>query len=132
MTKRTLICVAALSVFGVCATIAQIVQKPLAPSAASAGHSINCRAMEVFVAEEAGATAVLFHQRDKAEGPKVGEFILAHSGERVEFETADGKRHRATLFRVKSCFGRGLLLYSSRDVKLSEQDEFVLRLPAKG
>lgn len=87
--------------------------------------------MEVFVAEEAGATAVLFHQRDRADGPVVGEFILVHRGERVEFETADGKRHRATLFRVKSCFGRGLLLFSSGEAKLAEHDDFVLRFPEK-
>jgi len=93
--------------------------------------AITCRAMEVFVAEHSGATAVIFHQRDKADGPRVGEFILAHSGEEAEFETADGQRHHATVFRVKSCFGRGLLLFPSSEGKLAENDDFVLRVPEK-
>jgi len=129
MPKQSLICGVLLSC--VCAAIAQTDKSPPAVAAASTEQSINCRAMETFVAEEAGATAVLFHQRDRADGPLVGEFILAHSGERVEFETADGKRHRATLFRLKSCFGRGLLLFPSSETKLAENDDFVLRFPGR-
>jgi len=131
MPRQTLRCVAALLVFGVCGGIAQTERTSSVPPAASANQSIHCRAMEVFVADEADATAVIFHQRDKAEGRMVGEFISAHSGERVEFETANGKRHPASMFRVKSCFGRGLLILSSREAKLSAHDEFVLSLPAK-
>lgn len=99
--------------------------------AASAGQSVTCRVMEVFVAEKAGATAVVFHQRDKAEGPKLGEFLAAHSSDAVEFETGDGRRHRATVFRVRSCFGRGLLLFSSKEAKVAAGDDFILRPAVK-
>ncbi len=90
-------------------------------------QTIECRVMEVFGAERLRATAVIFHQRDKADGPRLGELLLAHSGEEVEFETRDGRLHRATLARVKSCFGRGELLFASGEAKLSEKDDFVLR-----
>jgi hypothetical protein len=90
------------------------------------GETITCRAMEVFVAKPLGATAVIFHQRDKADGPRLGELLLAHTGEEVEFETPDGKSHPATVERVKSCFGRGLLLFATKEAKLAAKDEFVL------
>ncbi len=87
---------------------------------------VACRSMEVFVSERVGATAVIFHQRDKADGPRLGELLLAHSGEEVEFETSDGQRHRATVERVKSCFGRGLLLFTANEAKVAANEEIVL------
>jgi len=107
----------------------------LAPTAVAqkeAGDkTINCRAMEVFVAERLGATAVIFHQRDKADGPRLGELLLTHSREEVEFETRNGQRHRATVARMKSCFGRGLLICAAGEAKLAEKDDFVLHFPEK-
>jgi len=87
--------------------------------------------MEVFGADRASVHAIIFHRRDKADGPRLGESLLKHSGEEIEFETTDGERHRAAVFRVKSCFGRGLLLLAAGNGKLSEKDEFVLRFREK-
>lgn len=97
----------------------------------STQQSVACRVMEVFVAERLGVAAVIFHQRDKADGPRLGELLLAHSGQEVEFETRDGQRHRATVMRVKSCFGRGLLLFAASEAKLAEKDDFVMCFPEK-
>jgi hypothetical protein len=92
--------------------------------------TVNCRAMEVFVAHKLGTTAVIFHQRDKADGPHLGDLLKAHTGEQVEFETADGRWHGATVERVRSCFGRGLLLFASSEGKLSAKEDFVVRFSA--
>ncbi len=89
-------------------------------------QTIPCRATEVFVAEKVDATAVIFHQRDKADGPRLGELLLAHSRNVIEFQAAGGLWHHATVARLKSCFGRGLLLFRSSEVKLAAQDEFVI------
>ncbi len=94
-------------------------------------ETIPCRVVEAFEAGKLGVRTILFHQRDKADGPRLGALLLAHSGEEMEFETRDGQRHRAVVFRVKSCFGRGLLLVPMSEVKLGERDEFTLRLPEK-
>lgn len=106
----------------------------LAVSAAAAKpattNTVNCRAMEVFVAQKLGTTAVIFHQRDKADGPRLGELLKAHTGEQVEFETADGRWHGATVERVRSCFGRGLLLFASSRGKLAAKEDFVVRFSA--
>ncbi|MBZ5670803.1 MAG: hypothetical protein LAO04_13875 [Acidobacteriia bacterium] len=93
--------------------------------------AVTCRVVEAFEAGRLGVRAVVFHQRDRADGPRLGALLLAHSGEEMEFETRDGQRHRAPVFRVKSCFGRGLLVVPTSEVKLGEKDEFTLRLPEK-
>jgi hypothetical protein len=98
------------------------------PQAVSPPQStVACRVMEVFVAERVGATAVIFHQRDKADGPRLGDLLVAHSGEEVEFQTSDGRWHRATVVRIRSCFGRGMLLFRLGEARLTEKQEFVLR-----
>lgn len=89
--------------------------------------TIDCRVMEVFVVDRLGATAVIFHQRDQADGPRLGELLLANAGAEVEFKTGDGRWHHATVARMKSCFGRGLLLFAAREAKLAEKDDIVLR-----
>ena len=94
-------------------------------------ETLTCRVVESFEAGRLGVRAVVFHQRDRADGPRLGALLLAHSGEEMEFETRDGQRHRAVVFRVKSCFGRGLLLVPTSEGKLGEKDEFTLRLPEK-
>lgn len=76
-----------------------------------------------------GIRVIIFHQRDKADGPHLGSFLLAHSGEEMELGTAGGRRCRATVFRVKSCFGRGLVMVPTSTLRLGEHDEFTLRLP---
>jgi hypothetical protein len=86
--------------------------------------------MESFEDGRLGVSAIIFHQRDKADGPRLGALLLDHSSEMMEIETADGRRHPVTVFRVKSCFGRGLFLVPS-ETKLKENDEFILRFRAR-
>ncbi len=97
-----------------------------AQSNTEAALTIKCQTIEVFVAEWPGASVVVFHQRDKADGPKLGELLKKYSGQEIEFETADGKTHRATVERLKSCFGRGLLVFASDEANLGMKEDFVL------
>ena len=94
-------------------------------------ETITCRVVEAFEAGRLGVRAVVFHQRDRADGPRLGALLLAHSGEEMELETTGGRRYRATVFRVKSCFGRGLVLVPAGKLRLGEDDEFTLRLPGE-
>jgi len=87
--------------------------------------------MEAFEEGKLGTRAIIFHQRDKADGPRLGSLLLAHSGEEVVLETTGGRRYRATVFRIKSCFGRGLVLVPTSKLRLGEHDEFALRLPGE-
>jgi hypothetical protein len=92
---------------------------------------VVCSVMETFEEGRLGVRAIVFHQRDKADGPRLGSLLLAHSGEEMELETTGGRRYRATVFRVKSCFGRGLVLVPAGKLRLGEDDEFTLRLPGE-
>ncbi len=85
--------------------------------------------MESFEEQKLGMRAIVFHQRDKADGPRLGDLLLKHSGEEMELEASGGSRYRATVFRVKSCFGRGLAIIPTDRLKLGENDQFTLRLP---
>ena len=89
--------------------------------------TVNCRTMEIFVAERPGASVVIFHQRDKADARKLSELLQKYASLEVEFETGDGKRHRATVGRLKSCFGRGLLIFAPDEANLGVKEDFILR-----
>ena len=102
-----------------------------APGIKAGNGPIICRVMEAFEEGRLGVRAIVFHQRDKADGPRLGSLLLAHSGKEMELETTGGRRYRATVFRVKSAFGRGLVLIPTSKLKLGEHDEFTLRLPGE-
>jgi len=89
---------------------------------------IACQVMESHSDSTLGVPAVIFHQRDAKGRSALGDFLRAHSGDMVEFRTADGVKHSARIFRLGSCFGRGLLVFSSSAARLSEHDEILLRL----
>jgi hypothetical protein len=103
---------------------------PAQAAATDAGNRpIICSVMESFEEQKLGIRAIVFHQRDKIDGPRLGDLLLKHSGEEMELEASGGRRYRATVFRVKSCFGRGLAVIPIVRLKLDENDEFTLRLP---
>ena len=87
--------------------------------------------METFDDVKLGVRVVIFHQRDKADGPRLGSLLLANTGQEMELQAATGQRYRATVFRVKSAFGRGLVLIPTSRFKLATHDQFTLHLPGK-
>ncbi len=95
-----------------------------------AANVIACRVMEAHASAEMRVVTVVFHQKDKNDGPRLGALLGKHSGASVEFQTADGAWHRAQVFRMKSCFGRGLLVFAAGEAQLAERREFVLKFPA--
>ena len=98
--------------------------------AGASGQLVACRALEVHADAGLGITVVVFHQRDDDDRSRVGAILRAHDGTSVEFRTTDGASHPATVMRLKSCFGRGLLVFRTGAARLVEKDEFLLREPA--
>jgi hypothetical protein len=103
---------------------AQIPQAPIA----TAGM-IVCRALETHTDTELKVTVVVFHQRDEAQRSQLAALLRGHSGTMVEVQAGDGNWRRARVVRLKSCFGRGLLLLPA-PAPFSERGEFMLRVPA--
>jgi len=125
--KQTLMCAVLLLFFG-SAAMAQTDTGAASPQPAKVDAlAVTCRTMEVFVADRPGASVVIFHQSHKSDGPKLGELLKKYSGREVEFETGDGKTHRAMIARMKSCFGRGVLIFASDEATLGVKEEFILR-----
>jgi len=98
------------------------------PAAADFG-TIACRALEAHTDDELKIAVVVFHQRDEAQRSQLATLLRGHSGETVEVQAGDGTWRRARLLRLKSCFGRGLLILPA-PAPFPERAEFVLRLPA--
>ena len=101
---------------------AQTKQQPLA-------LTITCRALETYADTELKASVIVFHQADEAQRSELAMLLRSHSGEMVEIQAGDGRWLRARMVRLKTCFGRGLLLLPA-PAPISERAQFVLRLPA--
>jgi hypothetical protein len=97
----------------------------------AAGETVACRVLEAHTDDRSGMTVVIFHQKVKADGPRLGEMMRVLDGMAVRFEKSDAKPRSATLFRLKSCFGRGLLLFPASSAHLAAGDEFELEIPTK-
>ena len=103
-------------------------QAPPRSETAAAG-TIACRVLEAHTDDELKVTVVVFHQREEAERSRLAALLREHSGKMVEVQAGDGGWRRARLVRLKSCFGRGLLILPA-PAPFSERAEFVLRVPA--
>ncbi|MGO9517990.1 MAG: hypothetical protein ACLPND_13170 [Candidatus Korobacteraceae bacterium] len=95
-------------------------------------HTILCRALEVKTDPKTDVTVVLFHQASKADGPALSEMLKSNDGANIEFFTSDGKPHAATVFRLDTCFGRGLLVFSSATAHLNAREQFSIRVAVRG
>ncbi len=100
------------------------------PPATADANTIACRALEAHTDDELKVTVVVFHQRDEAQRSQLAALLREHSGAMVEVKAGDGTWRRARLVRLKSCFGRGLLMLPA-SAPFSDRAEFVLRLPPK-
>lgn len=100
---------------------------------ADTGAGVACRTMEVHTDAANHMTVVVFHQANDASRGALTALLRAHSGGAVEVEVdaAPSGTWRGTVFRLKSCFGRGLLLFSASAPPLKEGANFRLRLAAQ-
>lgn len=94
-------------------------------------EALACRALEVHTSEQPAVTLVIFHQREKKDSERLGALLRESAQTPVEFQTADGAWHNATLMRLKTCFGRGLLIFPTAPARLAEKDVFLLKFPSK-
>lgn len=91
--------------------------------------SIACRVLESHSSAPPALTAVLFHQRDRGDQARLAIVLREDSGKLFEIERG-GENHKVTVWRLKSCFGRGLLILPAEATPWNEGDTFVLRFPA--
>ncbi len=90
-------------------------------------ETISCRVMESKTSSTLDVELVLFHQAESASRDQLGAFLENHDGTSIEFEAAGGEWQPATVFRLKSCFGRGLLAFHATRARLAPGQTFLIR-----
>ncbi len=69
--------------------------------------------MEVFHTST-GCSALLVHHADAAARAEFARWLHAHSGSEIRCQPTEGRVVNGQIFRLKMCFGRGLLLTRER------------------
>jgi hypothetical protein len=105
--------------------------KPFATVGQAAPRFVNCHALETHASAQPAVTIVVFNQRDKPDHARLSDLLKENDGATVELRTSDGKWHKATVARLRSCFGRGLLFLTGDAGDIKDRDNFLLRFPPK-
>jgi len=96
-------------------------------AAADATGSVACRALEVHTSERPAVTVAVFHQRDKQDQPRLSALLQKNSGASVMVQIGDGAWQHAMVVRLKSCFGRGLLILPPGEPAPKDGETFLLK-----
>lgn len=116
-----------ISVFAATVSIAPSIG---ARQAAAGTNIINCRALESHSSATPPVIAIVFHQRDKQDQPRFAVLLTQNSGSTVAVQSGNSPWVNATVVRLKSCFGRGLLLLSSGSLAIKDGDSFRVKFSA--
>ncbi len=100
-------------------------------SAADTG-TITCRVLEAHAGARPAVVAVVFHQAEKADQPRLASLLVQHSGEEAEVQIGGETQAGVSVFRLKSCFGRGLLLLPANAPPLKDGATFILKFSQAG
>ena len=73
--------------------------------------SLRVGVLETFTMNEK-VSAVLVNHADPAERDQFSQWLQSHPRSAVKIRNKTGQETAATIFRVRMCFGRGLLLLS--------------------
>jgi hypothetical protein len=91
----------------------------------SRSTSIEAEVIEVFSTSE-GPSALLVHHASESTRNAFGEWLRAHDGARIACLLRSGTSIEGRIFRVKMCFGRGLVLMR-QPVELRTKDVVDIR-----
>jgi len=97
----------------------------------SESNMVTCHALETHSNSQPAVSIVVFNQANKGDHERLAALLKEHDGTAVEIKAADGKWRPASVARLRSCFGRGLLFLTGEASPVQEKDDFVLRFPAK-
>ena len=111
---------------------AAITAKAAASTAKPADPNVvACHALEVHSNAQPAVTVLVFNQKNRDDHERLSDLLKDNEGSSVEIKASDGTWHKASVARLRSCFGRGLLFFSGESSPVEEKDDFVLRFPAK-
>ena len=91
--------------------------------------TIRCRVMEAMSSTQFHVRLVIFHYGDAVDRSRLGALLKQYNGGVVQFRSGDRDWHAATVLRLRTCFGRGLLVFAASEAQLAEKQDFQLRFP---
>lgn len=97
-------------------------------SASAETSAISCRVLEAHASANPAVTVIVFHQQRKEDQDRLGALLRSHSGESVEIQVGDAAWTSVTIFRLKSCFGRGLMVLPPGAPTMKDGSTFVLKI----
>ena len=121
------ICLAALAIS---AASAAAQEQAVAP--AKSPNVVACRVIEVHVSKDPGAVLVIFHQHDKQDQPRLATLLKQASGEMIQIQLPGASWQSAEVIRLKTCFGRGLLVLPAGAAPPKEGSDFAVKFPQAG
>jgi hypothetical protein len=95
-------------------------------STAAPQSGIQVEVMEAF-SSGSGPSALLVHHADEATREAFSNWMRNNSGRRVAFGLRNGAEVVGRIFRVRLCFGRGLILLNAPAVGIRANDILKLK-----
>lgn len=99
------------------------------PSAAPTSESgiIECRVLEAHASPAPAAVVVIFHQQQKQDQPRLAALIRENSGSTADIQIGGAAWTTVTIFRLRTCFGRGMFLLPPDAANWKDGDTFRIR-----
>ena len=103
-------------------------QDQQAPPAKSP-NVVACRVIEVHASKDPGVVLVIFHQHDKQDQPRFAALLKQASGGSVEIQLPGASWQPAEVIRLKTCFGRGMLVLPAGAPVPKEGADLAVKFP---
>ncbi len=97
------------------------------PNAASETEVMACRVLEAHASTSPAALVVIFHQQEKKDQPRLSALVKANSGSDAAIQVSSGAWIKTTVFRLRTCFGRGMLILPLGEAELKDGATFRIR-----
>lgn len=100
-----------------------------APRSTATPNLVTCRILEVHANKDPGVVLVIFHQRDKQDQPRFAALLKQSNGGAIQIRPAGAQWQTVPVIRLKSCFGRGMLILPAGTTSLKEHADLMVRFP---
>lgn len=88
---------------------------------------VQCRVLEAHASTLPAVLVVIFHQQEKKDQPRLSALIKANSGSDAEIQIGGATWTKAPMYRLRTCFGRGMLILAAGNAALKDGDTFRIR-----
>lgn len=88
---------------------------------------VECTVLEAHASAAPAVLVVIFHQEQKKDQPRLAALIKVNSGSDADIQIGSAPWTRATIFRLRTCFGRGMMVLSPRGTELKDGETFRIR-----